>query len=200
MLNQANRLERLITDLLEAARIESGKPLVENQSVELVALLAEQVHEFSEQAPDRSIQLKAEAPRVLVRGDPFRLTQVVSNLIANAIKYSPAATPVIVSVEPAHGHAVVSVQDFGEGIPLPEQERIFERFHRVNSGPTRQTGGTGLGLFIAKRLVEAMNGRLWVQSVPGAGSTFSFSVLLTDADQSPSLALTPAAQSARNGR
>jgi signal transduction histidine kinase len=114
---------------------------------------------------------------VFVSADPFRVGQVVSNLVSNALKYSDAAAPVEVTVAQAGSdQAIVSVRDEGEGIPVSEQERVFERFHRVEGHMTRRTGGTGLGLYIAKRLVEAMHGRLWVVSSPGNGSTFSFSL------------------------
>src|SRR5439155_19291419 len=90
-------------------------------------------------------------------------------------------SPVEVTVQKDGEQAIVSVSDQGEGIPLSEQDRVFDRFHRVDSGMTRRSGGTGLGLYIAKRLVEAMGGRLWVVSRPGEGSTFSFSLPLAEA-------------------
>jgi signal transduction histidine kinase len=117
---------------------------------------------------------------VLVHADPFRLGQVIANLVSNALKYSPDGSPVEVTVVRDGEQAIISVRDQGEGIPLSEQARVFDRFHRVESGMTRRTGGTGLGLYIAKRLVEAMAGRLWLTSRPGEGSTFSFSLPLAE--------------------
>ncbi len=173
---QVNRLERLITDLLEVSRIEAAQVPVDSTSVDLTALVAEHLDEVRRDQPHRSMQLRAPGHPVFVHADPFRVAQVVANLLSNALKYSLPETPVEVTVASAGEQAIVSVRDEGEGIPLSEQDRVFDRFHRVESGLTRRTGGTGLGLYIAKRLVEAMGGRLWVVSSPGSGSTFSFSL------------------------
>jgi signal transduction histidine kinase len=110
--------------------------------------------------------------------DQFRLGQIVSNLLSNAFKYSPAGTDVTVRLEKVHGHVVVSVKDSGEGIALADQERIFERFYRSDNGNTRTVGGFGLGLYIAKRLAEAMGGSLVLDSPPGQGCTFSLNLPL----------------------
>jgi len=179
MLNQASRLERLITDLLEVSRIESGKPVVDARPIELTSLMAEHIREYGGEEDGR-IALRSPGDPVLVHADPFRIGQVISNLISNALKYSPQQSPVEVSVQRDGEQAIVSVRDQGDGIPLSEQDRVFERFHRVESGMARRTGGTGLGLYIAKRLVEAMAGRLWLVSRPGEGSTFSFSLPLAE--------------------
>jgi two-component system phosphate regulon sensor histidine kinase PhoR len=191
MANQVDRLERLINDLLEASRIESGKSLVESRSLDLAAVLGAQVAEFASAHPDRSIILSPTLP-VMVSADPLRLEQVASNLIANACKYSPAGSTVTVSISRTPSHAIVNVRDEGEGIPLSEQDKVFERFHRVENGLTRRTGGAGLGLYIAKRLVEAMSGRVWVVSRPGVGSTFSFSLPLEEAEDHAASGPTPA--------
>ena len=176
MQHQVDRLERLTTDLLEVSRIEDGQVPVETRITELTAVVREQVADFRQHRPDRAIELRAPGA-VHVQADPFRVGQVVSNLLSNALKYSEGPEPVVVSVsggglEPA----VVSVRDRGEGIAPSEQGRVFDRFHRVEGHLTRTTGGTGLGLYIAKRLVEAMHGRMWLTSRPGSGSTFSFSL------------------------
>jgi PAS domain S-box-containing protein len=178
MLNHANRLERLITDLLDVARMESGAPPVTMEAVEVTALLAEQTQEFAQAQPTHRIRLRAPGLPLLVRADPFRLQQVVANLLSNALKYSPEGTDVEVVLETMDGCAVVSVRDQGPGIAVAEQSRVFDRFYRLDNGSTRETGGTGLGLYIAKRFVEAMSGRLWLDSMPGKGSAFSFSLPL----------------------
>jgi signal transduction histidine kinase len=122
---------------------------------------------------------------------------VISNLLSNAAKYSPPGTPIRIEASSAKGMCVISVNDAGSGIPAAEQERIFERFYRVDNGTTRATGGVGLGLYIAKELVESMGGRLWVSSEPGAGSTFRFSLPLVprDDDAEPHV-VTPVGSSA----
>jgi PAS domain S-box-containing protein len=180
MLNQTSRLERLITDLLEVSSLESGKPVVDVRPIEVTSVIAEHVSESSN-TESRRISFTSPDDPILVHADPFRLGQVISNLVSNALKYSPPGSPVEVSVVRDGEVAIVSVRDEGEGIPLSEQTLVFDRFHRVDSGMTRRTGGTGLGLYIAKRLVEAMAGRLWLTSQPGEGSTFSFSLPLAEA-------------------
>jgi PAS domain S-box-containing protein len=189
MLNQTNRLERLITDLLEVSRIEAGKSLAAIHPMELSSVLAEQVKEFSESQPDRSIGVRMPKSPVIVAGDPFRVGQVVSNLVSNALKYSPREAPVTVSLSVTDTEAVISVRDRGEGVPAAEQHRVFERFHRVEGGLTRTTGGTGLGLYIARHLVESMDGRIWLRSEPGIGSTFSFSLPLAAASSADDVAM-----------
>jgi PAS domain S-box-containing protein len=176
MLKQTNRLERLITDLLEVSRVESDEPLIDRQTVELTAPIAEQVRAFLDQYPGRIIRIHAPARPILVRADPSPVGLIVSNLISNALKYSPPESPVEVTVAVGQEGAIVSVHDHGNGIPAWEQDRIFDRFYQIESGHTRSNGGAGLGLYIARRLVEAMSGRLWVDSEPGMGSTFSFSL------------------------
>ena len=118
----------------------------------------------------------------LVVADRFRVKQVLSNLVSNAAKYSPPGTPIVIEASIHKGMCVISVTDDGAGIPAAEQQRIFERFYRVDNGTTRATGGVGLGLYIAKELVESMGGRLWVTSEPGTGSTFRFSLPLARRD------------------
>ena len=193
MLNQANRLERLITDLLEVSRMESGKPRMHSDAVELTSLVGEQIQEFAESDPGRVVLFQSPQTPLYVQGDRFRLGQVIGNLLSNALKYSPADSTVEVVVESEGGEAVVSVVDSGDGIPLSEQERVFDRFHRLENGLTRQTGGTGLGLYIAKRLIEAMSGRLWLVSRPGEGSTFSFSLPVVSEQQVADAAVAAAA-------
>jgi signal transduction histidine kinase len=180
MLNQANRLERLITDLLEASRIESGRPVVEAQSMDVTATIDEVVRNFQDEYPDRNMRVVAEA-NLLVDADPLRVDQVVTNLVSNAIKYSPRETPIEIRAAREDGHVTVSVRDQGWGITSSDQERVFDRFYRVDNALTRRTGGTGLGLYLAKQLVHAMRGRLWVASAPGEGSTFSFTLPFAEA-------------------
>jgi signal transduction histidine kinase len=178
MMNQTERLERLITDLLEVSRMESMDPSIRSDVVELTGLVADQIDELAKSQPGRRIAFHGPGVPILALGDSFRLGQVVSNLVSNALKYSPPGSDIDVSVDREEERAVVSVRDQGDGIPLSEHERVFERFQRLENGLSRKTGGTGLGLYIAKRFVEAMSGRLWLTSAPGKGSTFFFSVPL----------------------
>jgi PAS domain S-box-containing protein len=183
MAKQVTRLERLISDLLEVSRIEAGHLPLETSDIDLTALVSDDVNTFARNNPERDVQLRAPAGAVLVQADPTRVQQVITNLLSNAMKYSLPETPVEITVAAAGEQAIVSVRDEGEGIAPEEHERIFDRFHRVEDGLARSQDGTGLGLYIAKRLVEAMGGRIWLVSSPGHGSTFSFSIpLLPHAD------------------
>ena len=172
MLNQANRLERLITDLLEASRIESGEPVVDMRPVDLNAEVSSIVDAFVEQYPDRIFNMDLPPEPVSVLGDPLRIDQIVTNLVSNAVKYSPGAEPIDVVVRGNGRDATVEVRDYGYGIALDDQDRIFERFFRVDNALTRQAGGTGLGLYLSKKLADAMRGRLRVESSPGRGASF----------------------------
>ena len=173
--------------------MESGKPRMHSDAVELTSLVGEQIQEFAESDPGRVVLFQSPQTPLYVQGDRFRLGQVIGNLLSNALKYSPADSTVEVVVESERGDAVVSVVDSGDGIPLSEQERVFDRFHRLENGLTRKTGGTGLGLYIAKRLIEAMSGRLWLVSRPGEGSTFSFSLPVVSEQQVADAAVAAAA-------
>jgi PAS domain S-box-containing protein len=178
MLRQANRLERLVSDLLEVSRIESSDVVADTHPVDLCGPVAEQIRTFAEEHPGRNIVFEAHDGPLLVEAEGSRIGLVVSNLISNATKYSPADTPVVVGVSFDDFMATVSVHDQGPGIPAAEQERIFERFYQIDGTLTREKGGVGLGLYVCRRLVEAMSGRLWVDSRPGSGSTFCFSLPL----------------------
>jgi signal transduction histidine kinase len=109
-----------------------------------------------------------------VAADPDMLRQVLANLVENAVKYSPRGGRVHVSLEPQEGRVLFAVRDEGLGIPLREQERIFEKFFRLDPNLARGVGGTGLGLYISRELVRRMGGRIWVASREGEGSTFFF--------------------------
>ena len=180
MLRQADKLERLITDLLDVSQIDSGAMVVDTSPVELTRLVKEQVADFAAHQPKRSIRLTEPDGPILVNADPFRTQQVIVNLLSNALKYSPRDASVDVTVLAVGGEGVVAVRDRGPGIPLDDQGRVFDRFYRAENGSDRRTGGTGLGLFIARQLVEAMSGRVWLVSRPGQGSTFSFSLPRAD--------------------
>jgi len=188
MLKQTDRLERLITDLLEVSRIESDRPVVANEPMRLRGPIVDQIRTFGERYPARSISLRLTEPEqaVVVTADAEALGLVVSNLLSNAIKYSPPDSPIEVSIDRRQGEALVSVTDHGDGIPPQEQGRIFDRFYQVDNHMTRRAGGTGLGLYISRRLVEAMSGRLWVESVMGRGSVFWFSLPLAQTPSEPS--------------
>ncbi|MGZ8570823.1 MAG: ATP-binding protein [Actinomycetota bacterium] len=173
MLRQADRLERLINDLLDASRIEAGGLKMQSQPLEVGDALAHEIGEASALMNGREVRFERPDDPVWIQGDRFRLGQIVSNLLVNAAKYSSPGTPVMVELEEHPDGAIISIHDEGEGIPLVEQERVFERFYRTGGVRTNTTGGVGLGLYIARQLTEAMGGTLTLRSRLGEGSTFS---------------------------
>ena len=178
--SHAARLARLTDDLLKLARIEAGKLEVAFQPVSVAELLescsATTVLKASRKQISFTVRVPPELPPVL--GDPGLLHDLLQNLLDNAIQYTPEGGQIDVSASAEAREAVISVTDTGIGIPLADQERIFERFYRVDAARSREAGGTGLGLSIAKHIVEAHGGRLWVESAVGRGSKFSVSIPL----------------------
>ncbi len=178
--DHATRLAVLTDDLLKLARIEAGKLEVQFVPVQLADVIERCTETSLLKANRKRIALEVEVPATLpvVHGDASLLRDVVQNLLDNAVQYTPEGGRVRISATAGPREAVVTVDDTGIGIPLADQERIFERFYRVDAARSREAGGTGLGLSIAKHIVEAHGGRLWVESEVGHGSKFSFSVSL----------------------
>jgi two-component system, OmpR family, phosphate regulon sensor histidine kinase PhoR len=164
-------MQRLIDDLISLSRIEAEKYRAPDQSVQLDALIGQVCNELSSspRAADLVLQIGDVGP---VRGDPTQLSQLLHNVIGNAMKYGREATPVTVTLAP-EGESMVRlvVTDEGEGIPSQHIPRLTERFYRVDSGRSRSLGGTGLGLAIVKHIVERHRGRLDFASVVGKGTT-----------------------------
>src|SRR6266571_3396142 len=180
IIQQVQRLSRLIDEILDITRIRSEQFEIHNrEDVNVVAL----VHRLVEQ--QRSIAanhiLVAETPeeKILVTCDEARIEQVIDNLLSNAIKYSPAHTPIYVKVERKTSEVIIAVQDHGAGIGEEEQKHIFERFYRTRTEGTTNIEGLGLGLYIAREIVMQEGGRMCVESQPGSGSTFYFSLHLS---------------------
>lgn len=180
MLRQAQRLERIVNDMLDVSLIEAGGLVFDLQPVPLDHVLSRLVREFREQHPERPVAIHDLDQPAIVYADPFRIEQIVLNLLSNADKYTPAGLPVDVLLTSGDGSVTISVRDRGEGIAPQHREMIFDRFYRVQEGSTAKRPGTGLGLYIARTLVEAMSGRIWVDSEVGVGTTFSFSLQTVD--------------------
>jgi PAS domain S-box-containing protein len=170
------RLERLINDLLDVSRVEAGKLTMEPVPIELDPFVDNVVQEIRREHPERGVEVAPSGTQIVVFADAFRVSQVIANLLSNAFKYSPATAPVTVAVEATPDHAVISVHDEGDGIPAEDQPFVFDRFYRARSEGAPRSGGVGLGLFICRRLVEAMGGEIALRSGTGGGSTFSFTL------------------------
>jgi two-component system phosphate regulon sensor histidine kinase PhoR len=175
---EAERLDVLVRDLLDLSRVERGTLDVE--PVDLVGLAKEVVGGYGDLAEERRIRLHSELrPQVSMRGDRAQLGLLLSNLLDNALRYTPAKGTVCVRLDATESRAVIQVSDTGQGIPARELSRVFERFYRVDKARARQTGGTGLGLAIVRHVAEAHGGTVGVDSELGRGSTFTVSLPVT---------------------
>ena len=167
---ESGRMSRLVDDLLLLARFDAGRPL-DRRPVDLASLAAEAVQRARIVAPGRPVTLEAAEP-VIVDGDEGRLTQVIDNLIGNAIKHTPPGSPVTVTVAGRAGEAELTVADRGPGMTAEQASRVFERFYRTDGARTRASGGAGLGLAIATALAAAHGGEITVDTAPGHGAAF----------------------------
>ncbi len=170
------KLSKMISDLLDCARLESGQLELKKEEGDLVEAVEEALLMAAPLAWHRgvTIRLEKEVDYLLVKYDEDRIFQVLSNLLGNAVKYSPKGEEVVVRVSREDGWAVVSVEDFGPGIPEDEWDRVFEKFYRGGNGEGRE--GIGLGLAICKGIVEAHGGRIWISRPSHPGVVFSFAL------------------------
>jgi signal transduction histidine kinase/DNA-binding response OmpR family regulator len=188
--SSADSLLVLINDILDFSKIEAGKLEIDAVPFALHEAIAEMVRPLALKPSGKEIEFICDvSPRLPRRviGDPVRLRQVIVNLIGNAMKFTPHGEVVLsAGIEEQAGTEMAlrfSVRDTGIGIPRDKQARIFEAFTQVDGSVTRQFGGTGLGLTIASQLVAKMGGRIWVESEPGAGSTFHFTIKVKPTDE-----------------
>ncbi len=180
---QTTHLVALVEDLRLLAMAEAGSLVLSRQSENLAALLADSVEAFRPRADAKEIRIIPDIAGLLpdIDVDRTRIAQVVGNLLENAIFNTPEGGSVTVKAEHKDSLIDVSVSDTGPGIAPEDLPRLFDRFYRVDSSRSRATGGAGLGLTIARQLVEAHGGRIWVESSPGEGATFSFTIPLNRA-------------------
>ena len=186
--NDADRVNRLIGDMLDLDRMESGRMTIRAADVDINEVLSEAI---ARAAASGTVEFKPDLdPRLpIVTGDRDRLVQVVSNLVNNAVKYSPEGGTVTLSSRAEGGYALITVADTGLGIPPDEIAHVFERFRRVRSGAAQSIAGTGLGLTIVKQIVEMHGGKIWVESAVGHGSAFHFTVPLAPEAVTPAMQL-----------
>ena len=184
--SSADALLVILNDILDYSKIEAGKIELDPGPFEVAEMMGDIVKNMAIPAQQKGLELaldlKPNVPMALV-GDAVRLRQVLLNLIGNAIKFTPQGG-IVVSAEmadAAESRLHVAVRDTGIGIPRDKQDKIFQAFEQADSSTTRQYGGTGLGLAISSRIVQIMDGRMWVESEPGNGATFHFTVRLAPA-------------------
>ena len=174
VVSQVERMGNLVTDLLSLARLESDSSMLDIHSLDLREPVRASVRSLQPVSESREVRLEPQLPAdpVMVMGDEEALQQAISNLLDNALKFSPKGGAVKVRIELSEHLAAVEVEDHGVGIEAHHRERLFERFYRVDKARSRALGGTGLGLAIVKHISRALGGNVSVDSTPGRGSTF----------------------------
>jgi PAS domain S-box-containing protein len=186
IVREVERLSRLVNDLLDLSRIESGAERLDLEEVDLPEIITGAVEGLESQIQELGIRVETELPTDLprVRADPDRVYQVLVNLVSNALRFNRQDGKIVIGARPVDGSVRVEVRDTGRGIPADEIPQIWERFHRADTSRDRQAGGTGLGLAIVRSIVEAHGGSVSAESAMGTGSTFSFTLPVNEPSQS----------------
>jgi PAS domain S-box-containing protein len=174
--NNTDRLVRLINDILDIERIESGKVMLAKKNCNAADLVRQAVDTIRQIAERERIHIVTELAEERLVGDPDRIIQTLTNLLGNAVKFSPPQSTIRVSVQKSGSDVVFEVADRGRGIPSNKLESIFERFQQVDASDSRDKGGSGLGLAICRAIVQQHGGKIAVKSEKGAGSTFTFAI------------------------
>jgi signal transduction histidine kinase len=198
MLQQTERLTRLVDQLLDLSRLDSGDVRLDREPLALGPLVDRVLSEVHLARDDRGIVARNEVPLDLpfLDGDRERIHQLLFNLLDNAFRFTPPGGTVVVKATPIDGACEVTVEDTGPGIPAEHLPYVFERFYRVDPSRSRDDGGTGIGLAIARSVVDAHGGRIWAESEKGTGSRFRF-ILPTAGTDAPTDGTVPTADSAR---
>ncbi len=173
---ESDRLHHLVTNLLQASRIQAGGLKMDPGPLDLAEMSRKVVRKFAAHSPNHTLRVHLPENLPTVWADRERIEEVLLNLLDNAVKYSPQSKLIRIEAQVTDESVIISVGDRGMGIPLREQERIFDRFQRVDNNAARTTQGAGLGLYICRAILEAHGGRIWVESELGKGSTFFFSL------------------------
>ena len=180
-----DRLVRLINDILDTERLASGKTPMEKKQCSTAQLVTQAADVMKPMAEKAGISFSVESQDAALWADPDRIVQALTNLISNAIKFSPKGGRICVTAERKENQILFRVQDEGRGIPPDKLGMLFERFQQVDSSDARERGGSGLGLSISRSIIEQHNGRIWVESTVGKGSTFFFTIPLLPEVQVP---------------
>jgi PAS domain S-box-containing protein len=176
--DNTDRLVRLINDILDIERLDSGKVTLNRERCDAAPLVARSVESMQALAAEAGVRLETDVGPATLWADPDRIEQTMTNLLSNAIKFSQGGSTVWVQARPDDGELVVRVRDEGRGIPADQLESIFGRFQQVDASDARAKGGTGLGLAICRTIVEQHGGRIWADSELGGGATFTFTLPL----------------------
>jgi signal transduction histidine kinase len=173
----SDRMLRLVNDLLDVERVSSGHVPLDRAPLAAFSVMNESRDVTAAGALEKDVAIEIEPTDATVDADLDRLVQVLSNLVGNAIKFSPEHGRIILtaSMDP-DGLTTFAVRDHGRGVPIDARQRIFERFGQVDASDAKRHGGAGLGLAICKAIVELHGGRIWVESPPGDGSMFRFTI------------------------
>ena len=172
----SERLVRLVNDILDLERMDSGRDAIEKQPCNSTDVIQQAVDTLRSIADEAQISLETVAQSIEFQADRDRIIQTLTNLIGNAIKFSPADSQVEIACQLQNHNVLFTVKDWGRGIPPDKLETIFERFEQVDASDSRKKGGTGLGLSICRHIIELHHGKIWAESVFGEGSTFYFSL------------------------
>ena len=181
IIRNATKLKTIVENLSDVDNIQNGAARVRNQSVSMIKLVDDVIATFQDEANSRNITLKSESDRspFHLEADGIKLSIVLSNLVKNALQFTEPGGHVTISVEKETGYYKIAVMDDGIGIPARDLPRVFERFFQVETHLTRRYGGMGLGLAVAKAMIELHGGRIWAESQEGKGSKFTFLVPTT---------------------
>lgn len=172
--NQTERLQELVNGLLDVSRLQTGKLTFKFEKINFTELVEETVEEMKGSTKQQQLILEKKVT-TRINGDRFRLYQVITNIINNAIKYSPKETAIVVKVKKEKGNVVLSIKDQGMGIDKEQQKKIFERLYQVSDPTAKTYPGLGMGLYISSQIIKAHKGNIWVESEKGQGSTFFIS-------------------------
>ena len=180
-----DRLVRLINDILDSERLASGKTPMEKKQCSTAQLVKQASDVMKPMAEKAGVSLSVESQDAELWADPDRIVQALTNLISNAIKFSPKGGKICVTAERKENQMLFKIQDEGQGIPPDKLGLLFERFQQLDSSDARERGGSGLGLSISRGIIEQHNGKIWVESTVGKGSTFFFTLPLLQEPQAP---------------
>ncbi len=189
----ADRLTELVNDLLDISRIETGKIVLHREAIDVRAIIDEVVQAILPKVEEKGLTIEVIAPQNLPKawGDPARVNQIITNLVGNAYKYTPTGGEIAIYAYVRKGKIHVAVRDTGIGISKEDQERIFERFYRVDNPIVQAEAGTGLGLTITTSLIQMHGGEIFVESEPGQGSIFTFTLPLAEGEPGADVGVEP---------